>query len=175
MERRQFGSVGEVPVVGQGTWNLELGERDAAIAALRREFKADVLVSVQITIPSQARPPTSEEIGFDFLGGLMASMSNEAKRAAYERMLKEGPENVAKAQKDLFRKYKAPHQPVESTTYRRNGAFLRKVQEPEWVFPGLHVKYDADTFEDTILIELESVARARAEAKRKKEAAEGKL
>jgi diketogulonate reductase-like aldo/keto reductase len=36
MEQRQFGSVGEVPVVGQGTWNLELGERDAAVAALRR-------------------------------------------------------------------------------------------------------------------------------------------
>src|SRR6478609_3655037 len=36
MEQRQFGSVGQVPVVGQGTWNLELGERDAAIAALRR-------------------------------------------------------------------------------------------------------------------------------------------
>jgi len=36
MERRQFGSVDQVPVVGQGTWNLELAERDPAIAALRR-------------------------------------------------------------------------------------------------------------------------------------------
>lgn len=37
VERRPFGALAcPVPVVGQGTWNLELGERAAAIAALRR-------------------------------------------------------------------------------------------------------------------------------------------
>jgi len=37
MERRRFGWTGEqVPVIGQGTWNLEGDARAAAIAALRR-------------------------------------------------------------------------------------------------------------------------------------------
>ncbi len=36
MERRQFGFSVEVPVIGQGTWNLEKGDRAAAIATLRR-------------------------------------------------------------------------------------------------------------------------------------------
>jgi diketogulonate reductase-like aldo/keto reductase len=36
MERRQFGPRVEVPVIGQGTWNMEKGDRAAAIATLRR-------------------------------------------------------------------------------------------------------------------------------------------
>ena len=36
MERRRFGSRVEIPVMGQGTWNLELGDRVTAIATLRR-------------------------------------------------------------------------------------------------------------------------------------------
>ncbi len=38
MERRAFGSVRDVqvPVIGQGTWNLEQGDHPRAIAALRR-------------------------------------------------------------------------------------------------------------------------------------------
>ncbi|MFP2897637.1 aldo/keto reductase [Corallococcus sp. 4LFB] len=37
MKRRRFGWTGiEVPVVGQGTWELELVERDTALAVLRR-------------------------------------------------------------------------------------------------------------------------------------------
>ena len=37
MERRAFGRTGrEAPVIGQGTWYLERGPRDRAIAALRR-------------------------------------------------------------------------------------------------------------------------------------------
>src|ERR671937_292171 len=36
MERRQFGSIGrEVPIIGQGTWNIEQN-RASSIAALRR-------------------------------------------------------------------------------------------------------------------------------------------
>ena len=37
MERRRFGNASvEVPVIGQGTWNLEKDPRTAAVAALRR-------------------------------------------------------------------------------------------------------------------------------------------
>lgn len=37
MERRPFGPTGaEVSVIGQGTWNLELADRTAAVATLRR-------------------------------------------------------------------------------------------------------------------------------------------
>ncbi|MCI0545854.1 MAG: aldo/keto reductase [Candidatus Rokubacteria bacterium] len=37
MERRRFGPTKhEIPVIGQGTWYLDRGDRDAAIAALRR-------------------------------------------------------------------------------------------------------------------------------------------
>jgi diketogulonate reductase-like aldo/keto reductase len=37
MEHRQFGPVGrEVPVIGQGTWYIESGDRATAVAALRR-------------------------------------------------------------------------------------------------------------------------------------------
>ena len=36
MEQRRFGSTKrEVPVIGQGTWNMERDDRAAAIAALR--------------------------------------------------------------------------------------------------------------------------------------------
>ncbi|MGH2728651.1 MAG: aldo/keto reductase [Actinomycetota bacterium] len=39
MEQRLFGSTGRlVPVVGQGTWNIERANRGGAIAALRRGF-----------------------------------------------------------------------------------------------------------------------------------------
>src|SRR5262249_42875059 len=37
MERRAFGLIkGEVPVIGQGTWYIDSGDRATAIAALRR-------------------------------------------------------------------------------------------------------------------------------------------
>jgi diketogulonate reductase-like aldo/keto reductase len=37
MERRRFGSTSrEVGVIGQGTWHLQVGSRDTAIAAARR-------------------------------------------------------------------------------------------------------------------------------------------
>ncbi len=36
MERRRFGSSAEVPIIGQGTWNLEIADRASAIATLRR-------------------------------------------------------------------------------------------------------------------------------------------
>src|SRR5260370_37890046 len=37
MERRRFGSTNrEVGVIGQGTWYLQVGDRDTAIAAVRR-------------------------------------------------------------------------------------------------------------------------------------------
>jgi diketogulonate reductase-like aldo/keto reductase len=36
MERRRFGPTGqEVSVIGQGTWYIDAGDRDSAIAALR--------------------------------------------------------------------------------------------------------------------------------------------
>jgi len=39
MEMRQFGPVRrEVSVIGEGTWNIEDGDRTPAIAALRRGF-----------------------------------------------------------------------------------------------------------------------------------------
>jgi hypothetical protein len=129
------------------------------------DFRADVLVSVRVTIPARPRPP-SETIGFGMMGGLIAAMSNGAAESQYERMLKEGPANVAKAYKDLSRKYKAPMQPVHNGHYGN-----RTVDEPEWRFPGLHVKYDGGPYEDTIVIELESVA----EAARKKEESGGHL
>jgi diketogulonate reductase-like aldo/keto reductase len=36
MERRPFGTSVDVPVIGQGTWNLEQADRAAAVATLRR-------------------------------------------------------------------------------------------------------------------------------------------
>jgi diketogulonate reductase-like aldo/keto reductase len=37
MERRRFGATGrEVPVIGQGTWSIDRGDRGRAVAALRR-------------------------------------------------------------------------------------------------------------------------------------------
>jgi len=126
------------------------------------DFRADVLVAVRVTIPARPRPPT-ETIGVGVIAGLVAAMSNGAANSQYERMLKEGPANVAEAYKELSRKYKNPIQPVITAHYGN-----RTVDEPEWRLPGLHVKYDAGPYEDTIVIELQSVADARAEAERKK-------
>lgn len=43
MERRGFGpSRREVPVIGQGTWEIESGERDEAIAAIRKGIDLDM-------------------------------------------------------------------------------------------------------------------------------------
>jgi diketogulonate reductase-like aldo/keto reductase len=40
MQRRHFGSIGhDVPIVGQGSWNIEAGDRARAVAALRRGFE----------------------------------------------------------------------------------------------------------------------------------------
>jgi hypothetical protein len=127
------------------------------------DFRADVLVAVSVTIPARPRPP-NETIGIGVMAGLIASLSNGAAEAQYERMLKEGPANVAKAYKELSRKYKAPIQPVKTAHYGS-----RAVDEPEWKLAGLHVKYDAGPYEDTIVIELESVHEARVEAERKKD------
>ena len=98
-----------------------------------------------------------------------------AYKAYYEGAWKQGPENVAKAHKALG-KYGTPKHPVEKATYKKdNGVVARQVEEPEWQLPGLHVKYSSDTYRDTIVIELDSVFRARQEAEHKEEAAEPKL
>jgi len=39
METRPFGSLGQVPVIGLGTWNMERDDRKAAVAAIQRAIE----------------------------------------------------------------------------------------------------------------------------------------
>ncbi|HSD87641.1 MAG TPA: aldo/keto reductase [Kofleriaceae bacterium] len=42
MESRRFGPLGDVPVIGLGTWKMEYDDRDAAISAIRRAVELGI-------------------------------------------------------------------------------------------------------------------------------------
>jgi hypothetical protein len=125
--------------------------------SLTTEVKGDVLVSIKIVIPSWPRHPTRT-----INGGLVDAIVDGSMQKGYENEQRNAPARVAKAQKQLKAKYGQPtHTTIEPFTL--NGVVVRKTDEPEWILPGLHVKYDADVYEDTVLIELDSVFKARVD------------
>jgi hypothetical protein len=90
--------------------------------------------------------------------------------------MKKAPARVAKVQGQMKAKYGNPTR-AEMRTFKNQetGVVVRRIEEREWFFPGLHVEYDADRYVDSVLIELESAFKARAESRRAREAAEPKL
>ena len=138
--------------------------------SVKTNIKDGVLLSVTIVFDSAVAPPPGR-IGFGPSGAMAVAVGNNLVQAQYEKATKSAAENVAKAQKDLLRKYGKPRSPVHTASYT-NG---RAVQEPEWIFPGLHVRYASGTYQDSILIEVESLFRARSESQQTQEAAEPKL
>jgi hypothetical protein len=133
-------------------------------------LKEDVLASVTITIPSWPRRPRST-----INPGLVDAVVDGAQQTGYENELKNGPARVAKAQALLSRKYGPARKPVDVETFTLNSVVTHRTAEPEWILPGLHVKYRSDNFEDTLTIELSSVFKAREDSARAKEAAEPPL
>ncbi len=138
--------------------------------SVKTNIKDGVLMSVTIVFDSAATPPTGR-VGIGPSGAMAVAVGNNLVQSQYENAVKVAAENVSKAQKDLLRKYGKPRNPVHTARYT-NG---RAVQEPEWSFPGLHVRYDSGTYQDSILIEVESLFKARSESQQKQEAAEPKL
>jgi diketogulonate reductase-like aldo/keto reductase len=67
MEKRRFGPTGrEVPVVGQGTWKLEVRDRDEVVAALRRGLECGMTHVDTAEMYGQGRV---ERLLGDVLGG----------------------------------------------------------------------------------------------------------
>lgn len=125
-------------------------------------MKGDVLVSVNIEFDSVLRPPAAWTVGDTIAVG-----EAQGYQEFYESHWKHGPENVAKAHEALRRKYGEPLHPINKKTYtNQSGVVIRHVEEPEWRRDGLHVKYTADTYRDTILIELDSIFQAQQDVER---------
>ena len=62
MEQRPFGSTGvSVPVIGEGTWNMERGSRSECVAAIRRAL--DIGVTHIDTAEMYSVPPKAETCG----------------------------------------------------------------------------------------------------------------
>jgi hypothetical protein len=134
------------------------------VSSVTTVIRGDVLVSVKIDLTAVLPPPATYVVG-------SASVVAQAQAyAAYYNAgaWKQGPENVAAAHEAL-KKYGPPWRIYKETIASRT------VEEPEWRFDGLHVKYNADAFTDTILIELESVFKARTDAQQGEKTAEPKL
>jgi hypothetical protein len=148
---------------------------DWAQYSLTTEIKGDVIVSVTIKFPSAPMPPT-ERVGIDWVGSLGAAAANAGAQEAYQDEMKKAPARVAKVQGQMKAKYGNPTR-AEMRTFKNQetGVVVRRIEEREWFFPGLHVEYDADRYVDSVLIELESAFKARAESRRAREAAEPKL
>jgi chemotaxis protein histidine kinase CheA len=135
------------------------------------DIRDDVVVSAKITFVSTPTPPP-EGICFGF-----ACTRAAMEQASYPGRLQTARENISKAHKQLRTKYGKPTH-AKTATFRKDngyGGVVREVEELEWAFPGLHVSYEAGSTFDTILIELESVRKERAEAGEAKESAEPKL
>jgi hypothetical protein len=109
------------------------------------KMKADVLVAVSIVF--QATNPGT-------LGALSA---------------------VEASQKQLRAKYGKPTKADMITVTNGYGATVRNTPNLEWRRPGLHVQYEVGTSRDSITIELESAAKARAEQEEAEEAAGPRL
>lgn len=82
---------------------------------------------------------------------------------------------VEASQKQLRAKYGKPTRSDMHTITNGFGATVRETQSLEWRLPGLHVQYEVGTARDSITIELDSMAKARAEEENAKEAAAPKL
>jgi hypothetical protein len=154
-----------------GTTSIHWG--DGALPSwaetVHTEFKDDVLVAVTIEFLAVPRRSSPLNTGL----GPVAQMQFD--QAYYESASKRGLQNVEKAHKALFAKY-GPLKGVPKRSYKNeHGVVTRVVDEPEWGGHGVHVKYSSGPYDDSVVIELESVETARADDERQKEAAEPKL
>jgi hypothetical protein len=103
-------------------------------------------------------------------------MAQARVQGIYEDDVKKAQARVAKVQSQLKSKYGRPTSVIpHKFTNTQTGVVERRIDDLEWVLDGLHVRYDAERYEDTVLIELDSVYRSRIEGQRKQEAAEPKL
>jgi hypothetical protein len=126
-------------------------------------LKGNVMIGV--TIGFQAAP---QPVAVAAIGAGAAQWGADLAR-------KMGDANVAKAHKQLRDKYGTPTHSKPFSYKNGYGALLREVDEMEWMLPGLHVKYDSDTYWDTVTIEAESVFKEKTESQRADEKAEPKL
>jgi diketogulonate reductase-like aldo/keto reductase len=95
MQQRPFGAGGaSVTVIGQGTWNIDVGDRAAAIAALRRGLDAGMTHIDTAEMYGEAEPLVAEAIAgrrdevFLVSKVLPSNASHAGTRAACERSLR---------------------------------------------------------------------------------------
>jgi hypothetical protein len=136
---------------------------------LTTDVRGDVLVSVKISFLADPTPPPT---GICF--GI-ACTTAAMQQASYPGRVKQARENVAKAHKQLRSKYGKPTHSQMARFKNDYGTVVRQVEDMDWVLPGLHVAYESDSTDDTVLIELESIRRERAEQTEAEETAEPKL
>ena len=62
MKQRKFGSVGDVSVIGQGTWYIDRGDRQRAVAALRQGLDLGMTHIDTAEMYGEAEPVIAEAI-----------------------------------------------------------------------------------------------------------------
>jgi hypothetical protein len=138
--------------------------------SITTDLRGDVLTSVRIVLEAIPKPPS------ELACATVVCMSMaEGLRRAHDDAVKAAPEDIAKAHKQLRAKYGKPTHSKVVTFKRDNGHGVREVEEMEWIFPGLHVSYQAGSTDDTVVIELESLRKEQARKAQEQTSAEPKL
>jgi hypothetical protein len=130
------------------------------VSSVKTDIQDDVLVAVKLELESHPRRPPAWIVSNN------AAMEMSIAESLYEAGLKQDPVNVATAQKTLRDKYGLPKSHSTKTASANDGSVI----EWGWEDHKLHVFYVPGTQIDTIVIELDSVTRARLNEDRKHEA-----
>ena len=143
-------------VMPDGSTALVWGEgiRPSWAVSVSVQVMDDVAVSVEIGLPPPAVPVTCCYNNVTFW---------PRKRKRDEEASQKVPARAASRQKELEKQY-GPATRVGMRKAMTNGGDEVRIEEREWILPGIHVLYSASRYEDSLLIELASVFEARKQS-----------